>query len=306
MRHPILLAALACAFAAAIACSTGGVQTLGEDTAPATDAAGAILGPDNQPVPTGPAGSGLATGLPCDVQALLENRCIGCHAGATAGAPRLLDYADLTAPSTSDPTKSMAVISLARMKSPTSPMPPSPAAPPDADEIQTMEEWVAAGTPKGALCTDPPPDGGTDAGRPADAACTSGTMWLLGDQGSSSMHPGRACNACHQVSGGPNLRFAGTVYRGAHDVDDCNGAAPPPPLTVEITDKFGKTVTGAVNAAGNFTVQPPKGRFSAPYRAKILDGAKTRAMVGSVTSGDCNTCHSADGINGAPGRVLAP
>ena len=30
------------------------------------------------------AGTGAATGLPCDVQQLLENRCIGCHLAGTA------------------------------------------------------------------------------------------------------------------------------------------------------------------------------------------------------------------------------
>ena len=29
------------------------------------------------------AGTGAATGLPCDVQQLFENRCIGCHLGAS-------------------------------------------------------------------------------------------------------------------------------------------------------------------------------------------------------------------------------
>jgi len=314
VRYALLLAALTGAVAAAIACSSGRVEGLSGDGNFPDAGDSIILGPDNKPAPTGPAGSGLATGLPCDVQALLENRCIGCHDGKTAGAAPLLAYADLVAPSKSDPAQSMAKVALARIKSTSSPMPPAPAAPPDADEIATMEEWVAAGTPKAGLCTDPPPDGGTDAGTPLDAggdaapACLSGARWTLGDQGSDLMHPGRACNACHQQAGGPNLGFAGTVYRAPHDVDDCNGAAPPPVLTVEITDKDGKKLTATVNQAGNFDIKPGngQGRFRAPFRAKIIDGAKTRAMVGSVTSGDCNSCHTAAGKNAAPGRILAP
>jgi hypothetical protein len=232
----------------------------------------------------------------------------------------LLRIADLTKPSGSDPKQSMAAISLARMKSATSPMPPAPAAAPDAEELQVMADWLAAGTPKGALCTDPP-DGGADAGKgPTDAGadadgggCTSGVRWTNGDMESPLMHPGLACNDCHQKNGGPNLRFAGTVYRGAHDVDDCNGAAPPPTLTVEVTDKFNRKLTATVNAAGNFLIERPKGggggggpQFSAPFRARIIDGANSRAMVGSVTSGDCNSCHTAAGTNLAPGRILAP
>jgi predicted CXXCH cytochrome family protein len=29
-------------------------------------------------------------------------------------------------------------------------------------------------------------------------------------------------------------------------------------------------------------------------------------MVGKVTSGDCNSCHTTAGANGAPGRILVP
>jgi hypothetical protein len=135
------------------------------------------------------------------------------------------------------------------------------------------------------------------------------------------MHPGVKCNRCHSQTQGPNLQFAGTVYRGAHDIDDCNGAGPPPPLSVVITDKNDKTVTLTVNAAGNFQLVKPPGQgngnrgngngngnsaFAPPFRAKVTDGTKTRVMNGSVTSGDCNSCHTAAGANSAPGRILAP
>ncbi len=321
LRYAFLFAAaIGGAAVAAVACGSGGIELLGVDTFDS----GVILGPDHRPAPTGPAGSGLASGLPCDVQALIENRCIGCHEGLTPNAPRLLEYADLVAPSKTAPAQSMAQVAVARMKSTTKPMPPKPAAAPAADEIATMEAWVAAGTPKGVLCTDTPPDGGVKPGSPpvdagADAApiCTSGTLWTLGNQASASMHPGLACNACHQQLGGPNLRFAGTVFRGPHDRDDCNGAGPPPPLTVEITDAKGVKLAGTVNGAGNFIIQPPpprrngngdngQTRLTAPFRAKVIDGAATRIMQGSVTSGDCNSCHTVAGKNGAPGRILAP
>ncbi|MDB4937380.1 MAG: hypothetical protein JWP87_4352 [Labilithrix sp.] len=324
MRNVLVFAAAGGALAAAIACGKGGIEQVGEiDLDGGAPDDSVILGPDNKPAPTGPAGSGLATGLPCDVQAVVENRCKTCHEG-NAGAPRLLDYADFMAPSKADPTKNMALMSLVRLKSTTSPMPPPPAALPNADEIGAFEEWVAAGTPKGGLCTDPPPDGGVDAGDIGDAGpdatpgCASGAKWTQGNQKSPLMHPGVACNACHGKLGGPNLAFAGTVYRGGlHDVDDCNGTGPPPPVTVVITDKMGKTVNAKVNEAGNFYVEaeqggPAKGPggggggFKAPFRAKIVDGTKVRAMTGSVTSGDCNSCHTPAGKNGAPGRILAP
>lgn len=85
---------------------------------------------------------------------------------------------------------------------------------------------------------------------------------------------------------------AGTAYRALHDVNDCNGAAPPPPVTVTVTDENGRVVNAAVNAAGNFSIAGGP-ELTAPCSAKLSDGTKTRAMVGKVTSGDCNSCHTA-------------
>jgi cytochrome c5 len=323
MRRALVYAAVGGALAAAIACGSGGIEHLGDDVdvgeGGAAPNGSVILGPDNQPAPTGPAGSGLATGLPCDVQALVENRCAVCHDGTTVGAPRLLDFADFKAFSKADPTKTMAEMSLARLKNTANPMPPPPAAAPNADEIQTFADWVSAGTPQGGLCTDPPPDGGVDAGDlggdagpDAMPGCASATRWTEGNKKSPLMHPGVACNACHGQLGGPNLVFAGTVYRaGLHDVDDCYGTAPPPKVSVIITDKMGKVANLTVNDAGNFYIEakdvPPQGGgFKAPFRAKVVEGTKVRVMAGSVTSGDCNSCHTSAGKNNAPGRILTP
>jgi cytochrome c5 len=261
----------------------------------------------------GPAGTGLATGLPCDVQAVIENRCIACHDG-TGAPPKLLDFATLVAPSTKDPAKSRALVAVELMRG--GAMPPRPAVGPADDEIASFEDWVNNGTYREpTACTTPPPrtpsqvpdagtsSGGGDASAPGE--CTSGQRWTQANQGSPLMHPGTACNACHQVSGGPNLRLAGTIYPTAHEPNDCNGVAPP--LTVIVTDSRGTTFTMPVNAAGNFLLpqqggKPPR----APFKARITDGTKERAMQGSVTSGDCNSCHTTTGVNGAPGRIMAP
>jgi hypothetical protein len=255
---------------------------------------------------SGAAGTGQGTGLPCDVQAVIENRCIVCHDGSGI-QPRLLNYDDLLATATKDPTKSRAVVAVELMKGLA--MPPRPAARPEADEIAAFEDWIKAGTPRNPIaCTDPPPpasDGAVADG--GGGICTSGKTWTLGDQASPLMHPGAACNACHQVSGGPNLRFAGTVYPTFRENNDCNGVAPPPTLTVTVTDSRNREFPMTVNEAGNFFLQsgggnPPR----PPFRARVSDGTKTRAMSGSVTSGDCNSCHTTLGANGAPGRILAP
>jgi hypothetical protein len=138
--------------------------------------------------------------------------------------------------------------------------------------------------------------------------CTdkSTTIWTGGNMASEQMNPGEACMACHQVLGGPNLSFGGTVYKIAHEPDLCYGAAPPPTITVTVTDKMGKTASATVNASGNFQIAKQTPPLKAPFSAQLSDGTNTRKMMGTVTSGDCNSCHTAAGKNGAPGRILAP
>lgn len=289
----------------AIACS-GDPSSAPEDVT-RDDAGSSVIPPGSKPSePSGPAGTGLATGLPCDVQGILENRCIACHGGDDP--PPLLDYDDLKAKSKKDPTKTIAEVALDEMRAKT--MPPTPAVPPEDDEIASFEEWIDAGTPRNSTaCTDPPlpaGDGGTDAGADAGPKCTSGQMWMGDDDdGTPLMNPGEACNACHQQQGGPNLRIGGTVYPSLHEPDDCIGSAPPPQLRVVVTDSRNRVFNMPVNASGNFLTRNGE-RPRPPLRAVVTNGQQTRAMVGTVTSGDCNSCHTVNGANGAPGRIMAP
>src|SRR5688572_7323495 len=69
-----------------------------EDSGPTTIPPIADTGVQDQP-----AGTGLGTGLPCDVQAVLEDRCIACHSNSSP--PPLLTYSDLVAPSITDTKK---------------------------------------------------------------------------------------------------------------------------------------------------------------------------------------------------------
>jgi len=294
----------------AIACSDSSSSNNGDVTG--EDAGSSVIPPGStdpsSDPPEGPAGSGLATGLPCDVQGVIENRCIACHAGEVP--PPLLDYDDLKAPSEKYPGKTMAEAALEEMKAKT--MPPTPAVPPEDDEVASFEEWVKGGAQRNPeACTTPP--GGADGGVSADAGvdaggvrCTSGKTWTDDDDdGSRLMNPGEACNACHQQQGGPNLRIAGTVYPTLHEPDDCIGSAPPPQLRVIVTDSRNRRFEMAVNASGNFLTQNGV-RPTPPLRAAVTDGVNTRQMQGTVTSGDCNSCHTVNGANGAPGRIMAP
>lgn len=311
----LFLGALATA-AAVAACSAGDTATLsGHGNVPAEGAeGGAVLPPSSNPTTDGinttgkGAGTGAVTGLPCDVQQLLENRCIGCHLGPSPIA--LLTYDDLTKASAADAKKTNAQRSLDRMKDTASPMPPKPAVAPTAAEIATLEAWIKAGTPKGAVCT--PPAGGADAGADGGGGgggtptntplvCTSKKTWNDGNSGSPLMRPGGACITCHSMQGGPSYTVAGTVYPTAHEPNDCNGVNGA--LTVVVTDANGVVKNVNVNSAGNFSLSAP---IAPPFKVKVTNGAKERVMVGALTAGDCNTCHTASGVNGAPGRVMAP
>jgi hypothetical protein len=145
-------------------------------------------------------------------------------------------------------------------------------------------------------------DGGGLPGEGDSAStCTSGKTWTRGI--GSGMAPGTDCTGCHRAGGiGPIFAIAGTVYPSLHEPDNCLGS--PGALTVVVTDANGAVLRLPVNVAGNFylsrTSSPP------PYMVAVTDGVRTRAMVGSVTNGQCNTCHTEQGANGAPGRVVAP
>jgi mono/diheme cytochrome c family protein len=263
------------------------------------------------------------SGLPPDVQAVFAAKCVACHGNPPiAGVPAsLTTYAALTAPSKTDPTKSVAQVAAARMQSATMRMPPSPLPAATAAEIATIQQWVAAGTLKSACQpgTDAGTDGGvtdggvTDGGTTPDPfaaapVCTSKKTWTNGDHGSSSMNPGRACIACHATNKGPDFALAGTLYPTAHEPDLCDGVNGTTGAKVVIVGADGKSITLTPNSAGNFYYQ---GTIAKPYQAKVVYMGRERAMIEPQTSGDCNNCHTQNGAmpSGtvkAPGRVLLP
>jgi hypothetical protein len=190
------------------------------------------------------------------------------------------------------------------MQSTTSPMPPSPASAATTAEIATLQNWINSGYPSGSCGGDagaPPPD-------PLNAppTCTSKTTWGQGTNGSASMEPGQACISCHAGTGGeaPTFVIAGTLYPTGHEPNNCNGVNGATGARVVVTGKNGTSLTLTPNSAGNFyssTTLPP------PYLAKVVNSAGVeRVMSSTASSGDCNSCHTQSGANGAPGRISLP
>ncbi|HKP56500.1 MAG TPA: hypothetical protein VJV78_07270 [Polyangiales bacterium] len=137
--------------------------------------------------------------------------------------------------------------------------------------------------------------------------CASSEIWTYADKDSPLMNPGRSCVECHAETNDPAhaplYTVAGTVMTREHEADDCRGA---PGMTVILTDATGKDWTMTANTAGNFWLDPDADVLP-PYTARIVDSAgRERIKQMPVSDGDCASCHSRDGANGAAGRLLPP
>ncbi len=246
---------------------------------------------------------GIVVDVPCDIYALLSTYCWACHGPTpTNGAPQpLVTLAELQALSPGYPTQSNGQRAVVRMADSAAPMPPSGNAAPSATDQGNFAAWVDAGMPAGSCTTD---GGIPDAGPPdplnEPAQCTSGVTYT-GSEG-SNMRPGEACIACHQREGGPGFNIGGTVYPTGHEPDDCVASASAGAV-VTVTDSTGATASFTCNGNGNFS---GNASLTFPITAVVSFSGKTRAMTTPVASGDCNSCHTQTGANGAPGRVTLP
>jgi hypothetical protein len=243
-------------------------------------------------------------GLPCDVQNLLTTRCQSCHSRPpSAGASvSLLTYADLTAPSNSRSSLTVAARSLQRMKDSLAPMPPAPATLATGAELGALAAWLDAGLPPGRCDPDP----GSDP-YAASPTCTSGGYWTALDSGTPWMNPGLPCLECHRQNPNhaPLFTVAGTVFPTAHEPDRCFGVPATTGASVVITDANGQTLPPIeVVSGGNFGAI--LNGLASPYRAKVVVGENERIMLSPQTNGDCNACHTQIGAEGARGRIIAP
>jgi mono/diheme cytochrome c family protein len=279
-RTCFVAATVALATATAIGCYTG------------PDAGNGVGSP--KPKSTGTDTEAVSADLPCDVAQLLTDKCTSCHGNLpSGGAPnRMVSAADLEAASLSDPTKSTAELSVARMRDAQKPMPPDGMLT-DA-EVAILERWIAAGMPEGECSA-------TDAS--GETVCTSNSRWTRGDEESKDMHPGVACIDCHtRKHEGPRFSIAGTVYPTAHEPDDCNGVKGG--VQVVVTDADGADHAVTVRGSGNFYLESS---IKKPYTAKVVaPGRPDRVMKAKQNDGDCNKCHTERGASSAPGRIMAP
>ena len=155
-RHLSWALLAAAASAAVVAgCNTSSVPQL--DWQPSPSGADADGG--------GAADAGTAgDGLPCAVAELLASHCQSCHSAHPSAPMSLLCFADLDAPSKSNPARKVYEVALERISSTTSPMPPS--APMRADDIAVLAGWVHAGAAKATCAAGGREGGARDASGP--------------------------------------------------------------------------------------------------------------------------------------------
>jgi len=139
------------------------------------------------------------------------------------------------------------------------------------------------------------------------SVCSSGEIWTYSDKDSPLMNPGRSCVTCHAENDdeehAPFYKVAGTVMQALHESDDCRGA---PQMTIELTDANDTKWVMVGNSVGNFWLDPAA-EVAMPYTARIIDQhGNERVKQMPVSDGDCASCHTREGANGASGRLLPP
>ena len=237
------------------------------------------------------AGKGDAGALPCDVASLVKKYCADCH----------VDPPKNSAPfpiSNHDEAVAAAPRMLIRMRLGTMP-PVNPK--PTAREIDAFELWMDAGYPVTGSCTDA---GTIDAGFPT--TCASGNFYNQNAEVPGElMNPGLSCPTCHLSLGLSYVAFsyAGTVMPGPHEQDRCKSPGRDGGRVEILEVDGGPGLLFTPNSSGNFrTLDAGPG----PFIARISAGGMSKTSMSLHLSGDCNTCHTEQGANGASGRLTWP
>jgi len=256
--------------------TSGGTSGTSGTTSGGTSGTSGTTATDGAAPPAPPAGAGL----PCNISAFLAAKCTSCHAdppvnGSLSG---LVTIGDLLATAKEDATKNEAQLSLVRMQSATSPMPPASVAnPATAAEITAFQAWVT-GNYQGS-CGDagaPPP--------PATDAFTGAGAFVLQSGGSGKHNAGKNCmGGCHNHG----FTFAGTLY-------DAAGAAVSS-AEVRLVDANGKAILVHSGTNGNFYSSTS---WTPPAHVAARTATNKVVMVSALSAasnGGCNGCHATGG-----------
>jgi hypothetical protein len=216
---------------------------------------------------------------------VLASKCTSCHSdppinGSLSG---LVTYADLRATSKEDPSKNEAQLSVVRMQSGTSPMPPASlhnAASPS--DIAAVQDWIAAGYPTESCAVD--------GGSAPDSGSSGSAVDVFGDQppftpgmGRATHNAGLDCMQCHGGGDkeGKSFMFGGTLYDG-------NGAAAAG-AEVRVVDANGAGTSVYTGPTGTFYASGR--RLATPGHAGARNATTKVLMISQLTRGGCGSCH---------------
>jgi hypothetical protein len=157
----------------------------------------------------------------------------------------------------------------------------------------------------------PPPisDAKSEVEAMVSGPCASGVHWNNAMPPTALMNPGVPCwgaAGCHTPGSKTILTAAGTIYpfNAQHDENNCYGLDSTVALgAIAFMDVdtgaelFARPVT---NPSGNFSTSKP---LPPSYKVKLVSQNREIAMIAPVTDGNCNYCHSAEGISMAKGRM---
>ena len=250
----------------------------------------------------------------------MQKYCLECHRDPPIkNAPfPIVTRADLLAEPSISTVPTVAQRALIRMRSPSSPMPPlatdgGTRPRPSAAELDAFARWIDAGFPGVGTCSDF--DAGTEDAGAADAGpddagfpttCASNAFYdPFNEPPGELMNPGLPCPTCHFDNQLFYVVFpyAGTVMAGPHEKDRCK-SPPPPGATVEILELDGGLFwSWLANSSGSFRTMDAG---PSPYVARLINDGGTKVSTTTHTSGNCNSCHTEQGTNGATGRLTWP
>jgi hypothetical protein len=137
----------------------------------------------------------------------------------------------------------------------------------------------------------PPADTTFFAGEPAYVSApgaTSAAAAHVAKKVSVSMPAVPACLTCHRSGGrGTPFVYAGTAFA---DKAATRGAAD---IEIRVVDAKGNATTAHTDADGNFWVKGAA-PLAKPARAGARNAQAVRVQRSSISSGDCNSCHTTE------------
>jgi hypothetical protein len=215
------------------------------------------------------------------VQAFLAAKCDGCHSNppVNGSLSPLVTAADLTATAKENASMNEAQLSLQKMQAGSMP-PASVNNPATAAEIAAFQAWIAANYQGSCADGGAPPPSDVFTNAPAFSCVASG----------SSHNAGRNCLGCHNGGGGaPLFTFAGTVR-------DAAGAIVPG-AEVRVVDANGAAISVCSDNSGNFHTGKT---WAKAAHVGVRNAASKALMVGTISDGGCNGCHTTGGAAGGP------